>query len=471
MSGEVIRDLEFIVYNSSGEIIYTEMINDNTQVYAHTKHGATAVRRVCIRLYRTGNGFRYPRVGELDFGVVLRFDNKDIVDLNMITESDPTGKSFRLNSLKVSIVNNGEFDQLEPDSYAQYLYQRQAFEYRHGIILLDSSVEWIYCGVYYLDNWSVSDSRVEFNALGKASVLENKTYYESSFKPNTVAEMIRSVLDNAGMNYEIDSVLESSPTAPRFFGNISFRQALTILSELSCCLVYEDRQSCIQFVDLLGDGDSVDVIDYDNMFSAPKIKMGSYYNGIILKEKTLSVTNEQIAQAEEYVSGSKNIVINFDKPLYADTATYAISSGFTLSNVVYKTMYMTATLKGNGTAKISIKGDVASFAQAEKFYNAPWRDPLEPDYGYAVDLPMMIVSQNWEAFREWFLDRKFWLLKKRIVCEISWRQNPNQQVGDRLMVQANKRKKDVKMTAFMETINYKGGVLNGTTKSIGEVEL
>lgn len=467
-AGEFITDFEIWAYNGLDKLIYNERISDNKAAYAASTGGMPGVYKIVIKLYRTNNPHRFARISEIDFGVVIKFDNSDIFDLSLITEGDPKGSRFPNSAFNLSIANKGRFDQLDSKSFAQYLYKRQAFEYKHGAVDENGATRWVYCGAYYLDNWSVSDNTVDFTAVGKASVLEKSTYYDSTFQENTVGYWIKSILEQAGFAHSIAPILDTSPFVTGFFGNVTYRDALAFLTEISGCLAFEDKQNTIRFVDTLGDCESVDRLDYNNMLRAPKVKMESYYNGINLAEYSVSVKNGQLARIDLAVEETADITVYFEKPLYKSPA-YTLSAGFSLSNVAYHTMFMTAKITGNGTATLTVTGDMAEMVKAERFYPAPWFDPMEPIFAYTVDLPMMIVTPDFPLFRDWFLKRKFALLQKRLTCDIAWRQSPEREVGDKILVQVNKQNQDIPMVAYEQTIEFSGGVLKGNTKTFGEI--
>lgn len=469
-ANEFITELEILAYNGLGVLIYNEKINDNKSAYATSADGIMGVYKIVIKLYRTNKPLRFPRVSEIDFGVIIKFGNDDIFDLSLITEGDPKGGRFPNSSFSLKIANKGRFDQLDSKSLAQYLYKRQAFEYKHGVEDGNGATKWVYCGAYYLDNWSVSDNEVNFSAVGKSSVLDKKTYYHSTFQTDTVGHWIKSILERAGFDHVIAPILDNSPPITGFFGNVTYREALAYLTEISGCLAYEDKQNTIRFVDTLGEFEAVDRLDYNNMLSTPKVKLESYYNGINLTEYSVSVKNGQLARTDISVDKSADITVCFEKPLYR-TPAYTLTAGFALSNIVYNTMFMTATITGNGVATLTVTGDMAETVKSETFYPAPWFDPKEPVFAYTVDLPMMIVAQDYPAFRDWFLKRKFALLQKRLTCDIAWRQNPEREVGDKIFVQVNKKNQEIPMVAYEQTIEFSGGVLSGKTKTFGDVRL
>ncbi len=396
-------DFEVSAYTTGGGLIYSERISDNLNSYAQTSRGVENVAKIIIKLYKTNHPYRYPRITELTFGFRLRFDGGNIISLSLITEADPMGKAVPYPQLVTTVKNDGRFNHLAPDSYSKYLYRRQAFEYRHGLKLPGGSIEWVYCGVYYLTDWDVSDDEVNFTAVGRLADLERITYYNSGSETMSIGALAKKLLDYCGFDYEIATFLFDSPPVCAYFGEVDCRSALAMLANLSSCLIFEDRQNTIRFTDVF-ENQSVDRLDYNNMFSSPSVGLTEYYNGIILRE---------------YVQDSGE--------------------------------------------------DSGSFKNSETFYPAPWHDPKEPYYGYSLDLPMMITNKNpqYQVLKEWVLSRKFALLEKRLTANISWRQNPAQEIGDIVDVQIGRKNEFLRMAPFSERLEYSGGVLKGSTKAIG----
>jgi len=124
----------------------------------------------------------------------------------------------------------------------------------------------------------------------------------------------------------------------------------------------------------------------------------------------------------------------------------------------------------NGINLIISRVEDVGFARKEIFYAAPWKDPMEVALPYSVDLPVMIDdgSNEFAVFRDWFLERKFELLKQRLLCDVTWRQNPMQEVGDKVLMQVNRQNLRVSMCAVRQMIEFKSGVLKGKTRAIGQ---
>jgi hypothetical protein len=403
-SGNYCEELTFEAWDSYGASVYSELITDNASAYGRSAGGAEGVKKLRITFDHTNNPSRYLRVSEINFGIVVNFDGEDILDLSLTTEGDPTGGSFPFPRLSLSVENGGRFDTLDKESFAGYLYARQPFEYDHGLVLPGGAVEWAYCGAYYLQDYEISDDTVSFVCGGKSSVTEDAAYSGSSLAEKTLGAFIEETLAGAGFDAYIAPALYNSPVITCWAGGVSYRDAFAMLTEASCCLSFESKENVIQFVDIINAGAPAGVMDYENLLRRPRVKQEPYYNGVMLAE-------------------------------------YAASAD------------------GSGGVR---------FERSETFYAAPWRDPFEPDYPYSVDLPMMIVTAKYPAFRAWFLQRKFALLRKRLSCECDWLGNPALSVGDTVTLQASESGSARDMILVRSGVEYARGVLRGSAKVIGD---
>jgi len=400
-TGCTIADFDVFFYNSSGAVVLQESFRGNGQTEVYTKGGAGQVRSIRVVMMRTAQAYRFPRMSEINFGIRLRFDGESLLETSLVTEADPMGESVPFPRLQVTVRNDGRFNVLEDDDLSQYLQNRQALEYNHGVQLDSGDAEFVYGGAYYLEGWRVSDDRIVFDAAGASSVLEKTTYSGTAFELLSVGALLARVLAASGLAYEVDASLFSSPPVCAYMGEISVREAVKHAAMLAGAMVYEGRRNTMRAQDLLIGGAATDLIDYENMMEAPALRQSQYFNGILLTEYTA---------------------------------------------------------KANGDG----------FESAETFYPAPWYDETEPQYGYVVNLPCMVQNKNAQhaALREWFLERRFALLARRITAEVAWRQNPAQAVGDLIAVQADRRGKIVQAHVAYAALRYMAGVLDGETRAL-----
>ena len=393
-SGETVcADMRFIALGEGGETLYDQTVTGNSDQYVMSDGGAMGVKSFKLVCIRTLRPFRYARISEIDFGVTFRFEPERIVDADTIIEADPSGKNIRFNSLSLTVLNEGEFDQLDPEGSAAYLQTRQPIELRFGA-RSGSGFHWTGGGVFYLSGWRVRGATVEFNCLGKAHRLSSVPAPELSGR-KSIAALATAVCEKAGLLCLLPDSLWQSPLAEPRFGDMMGREALASIAELSCCLVFEDKTGAIRFV-VPETREADDTLTYAQMLSEPEVNLGRYYNGIVLTEYNIS--GERVEQTRT-------------------------------------------------------------------FYPAPWRDPLEPEYGWAVDIPMMTLDNP--ALREWFLSRKFELLRRRIGVNISYRGNPAIIPGMFLDTQTNREGRRTPLYVASSSLNYSAGTLSGAIKAVG----
>ena len=285
-------DFVITFYNTDGSVAHTERFAGNTACTVQTSGGAEQTRKIRVEMTRTAKPFRFPRLCEISFGLRLRFGGDEIIKTSLVTEADPTGESIPFPRLRVTVRNDGRFNFLENGDMSKYLQNRQPFEYHHGVILPDGGQELVYGGAYYLEGWRVSDERIEFDAAGAASLLENAMGSLTGFTPVSVGTLAEMILTGSRLTCEIDQSLYETPPVCAYLGEISVRQALTIVARLGCAMVYENRQNSIRIQDLLTAGDETDAIDYNNMLAPPTLTQSPYYNGITLAEYTARTGTE-----------------------------------------------------------------------------------------------------------------------------------------------------------------------------------
>jgi hypothetical protein len=475
-------EFEVEFYDFAGTMVYREYVTDNSEPYWRSQHPGRNILRIVIKLYKTNRWGRYARITEIDFGILLEYRGEVIRRLNLIREADITGRSYPLPELQLNVLNQGLYDRLDSNTYAPYIQPHQRFDYRHGLVLPDGTTEWIECGAYYLKNWKVSDKVVEFVCTGLTSLMEESTFFDSSFQRVTVSEFIKA-------HYLQSNVDIMSPMFMPFFGNIDYRRLITMLTELSCCLVYEDKDNIIMFDDIvakempIGDWDwnyqlgdwrlgeksfgtrILSDISYHNIIGTPKDNQREAYNAINLIEYTMSTEYRQVSKTEH---SPGDITIYFDAPVLGDVDV-ELPAGYQLINRIVRTMYMTGTLIGSNPVEIIVNGERVEFAKSEITYRAPWHTGFENDIPYKIDLPCMIRGEGFEAFRDWFLGRRFKILHMLIEVDVHWMQNPAFELGDIRNVQLRDTRSNADM--FVTRLEYDFPALQGNTQLISHIEM
>ena len=400
LGGEVIAELEFRAYDSGRNLIFKEKITGNTSVFVETDGGASGVAFVELELLRTGNPFRYPRVTELLFGRRLRFSGDDIIRLNSVSETDFTGKTLPSPALVVEIRNGGRFSHLDGGSLAAYLNERQVLEYRHGLTLPGGGSEWVNCGVFYLSDWSVADDRVTFEATGLTAGLDAVSADGEGF----------------GLGFEC---LSAGAAAERLF------EAAGVEAKIA-----------------------------PELFSSPPV-CAHFGEGSLRKALA------QLAELCSCACWEDRRNVFHLAPLNAEPSDSLDYSNMFSPPKVKQAKYCNALIIREYTEE-----NDGRLSSAERLFRTPWHDPFESDYAVKIDLPMFVRNKNpdYNAFLDWFLERKFALLRRRLTCDVRWRQNPAQETGSGLTVQTGADGRILPAAAYYEALDFDGGVLKGNTK-------
>ena len=466
-TGEVIDTARFRVFNPGGAVIFEETIRDNREMVMATSRGASNVGRVVITIFRSATPRRRPRVAEVHFGPVMMFDGEDILNVNNLREADAGAKSFPTNRLRVRVLNKGRFSLLDAGGDLSFLKEKLLVEHTQGIGNGDNWV-WMHCGTFFLHSWAVKENYLELMAYGRSWVLSKSVYRDSSFMQFSLADIARHIAADAGVKVEVNRGMEYTPWFPRFMGNVSHKAALNMVAELGSYVLHEDRFGVLHFLDMTTQDwwnrfVISEHLDFERMFAAPKVGMKPYYNGIILKEYFLTLEHSPAMTTAVDVWGAENITIPFDRPIFSGGRAIA-SWGFTLTDVRFSPMHMTARLSGHGRCTIEINGHRAVFASGERFFHAPWFSAGEERQAYVVDLPMFLSNLQFINYmRNWVVRRKFEMLAKRTFCDVEWRQNPFVNPADWVNVQMLVDGRTMTGHVMRQELEFDRGVLRGSS--------
>lgn len=466
VSGDCASDFDVEFFDGFGASIYREEVRGNTDTTFNTQQAGINVLRVVITIHSTNRPQAFIKILELDFGLVLTYNDAELQAVNMIREADHNGKRYMYPELVVSIHNDGNYDPFDIEGYAPYFLRRQRFDYEHGLVLPDGTVEWVYCGAFYLANWRIDDVHVMFIAKGATFELENQMFRASNFTELSLAALVRLI-------YPMADVRIDSPPITAYFGNINHRVALRFLIELSCCIVHEDKYNVLQFVDIVGNGTELPIVDeirYENSYEHPQPRTQEFYNCILLSEYAPSVEDRLISRTFHEPG---NITVKFSQPTQGELRV-ELNEGYTLTNAIWYTMYMTGTIvrHPNATdneAELEIRGDSVTLVKTDTLYFAPWHTRMESDVPYVVDLPFFVRSApNYIQMRDWFLARKFAVLRNQVQISNLWRGNPDRNIGDRMDAVFSRDGASQPMYMTRNELLYRGGALEGNIAVIGE---
>lgn len=105
----------------------------------------------------------------------LVFDKNQIISYTHEQSGDPISRELSMSKIEFSLDNSdGRWNLQNPDGLTVYLCEQRKLTVRYGL-QLDSGIEWIQAGVFYLSEWKVPNNGLEakFIAVDAFGVLRN----------------------------------------------------------------------------------------------------------------------------------------------------------------------------------------------------------------------------------------------------------------------------------------------------------
>jgi len=432
------RSITVQMFGANNQLLYTESTTTNDSYYYQTKGGAVGVARIVITVNNTNNPQRHIRLSTVNFGTLYEWDGDDIVSIRTIMDSDPTGKTMPYNEYEITLLNKDGFRIFDPQSIATFIQVHQSMEIEWGAGLIVGGEAWVYGMNGYISNWNTESQEITFRLLGALSMHGDEPH-QNSFSFTAFGQWM--VNQFVGNELGLELVWQAPSTFPvftnnnlqSFWGDNSNRRVLAMMGELACCHVYENNINQIVFEDLVGADDDPDyTINYDFAFDEPHFELGTPYNGIMIRE-------------------------------------YTVTTGYSRSTF------------SDGRRTISLRRNESQhFTHEDVFYPAPWKHPDDPEAPYFVNFPNFIiggrdreddplwVNESYAPIRDWFLERKFKLLRKRLTARVIWWQNPTVRTGDIINLQADRDGNMLPMRSYRHEMRF-DGALSGSSRLISRV--
>lgn len=282
MSGEYASDFSITFKDSGGSTIYATSVTNNTSAVYILTQNVSNYRSVVISVSKWAGGYRRARIVELDFGIIYTYTESELVSLDVVEELDPTSNNSTSNELKFTLDNSAKlFNILSPTSVYAYLQRMQKLNPYLGVVKDSGSIEYIPLGVYYLTDWNSDQGSLtaSFTARDLIDTLDQVPYPQTAYTSKTLKFIIDAIMTVAGVtNYVVDSAL-SSITVTGTLPSSSARQALQTCIVAGQAVMYCDRVGTIQIKQLTATT-AVDMIDFDNIYSAPAINLDKLINTV-----------------------------------------------------------------------------------------------------------------------------------------------------------------------------------------------
>lgn len=127
------------------------------------------------------------RIDSVKFGLMLVFGKNQIISYTHEMNGDPLGTELSRSTLTFEVDNSdGRWNILNPSSLAKYLYEQQRLTVHYGL-QLDSGIEWIQAGVFYLSEWKMPANGMTATFIARDAIefVQNDNYSRDYFEGTT----------------------------------------------------------------------------------------------------------------------------------------------------------------------------------------------------------------------------------------------------------------------------------------------
>ncbi|OMF35259.1 hypothetical protein BK133_11160 [Paenibacillus sp. FSL H8-0548] len=272
---ECATDFTASAYDASNALIQTVNVTGNTLALCALFGRLEGYKKIVLTITKWSAGNRRARVLEVDFGFLATYDDEKLISFNIMEDMDMTSGSLPSPEFRFTVDNfNRAFNILNPDGYVKYLQQRQEVIAEIGLVLPNGAVEYVPLGKYLLWDWTSDEGSftASFSARTNLDLMANFFTENTSPSPQTLAQVATTIFNYCGIsNYHLDSALSGIVTNT-LVKNTDCRTIIQMIAIAGCCNLYVTRDNVITLKQV-SLGTPVDRVDFDNIYSEPKIEL------------------------------------------------------------------------------------------------------------------------------------------------------------------------------------------------------
>ena len=284
LNNEYATDFTIRAYDGNNVLITSVDVTNNTLVQVAALGQFYLYKSIEVTINKWCKPLRRARVTEVDFGVVRVYGDNNLIKMSLIEELDLTTSKVPSSEFKFTVENaNREFNILNPDGFHKFLQQRQQVIAELGVEV-GGTIEYVQLGNYLLWDWTSDEGSLtaSFTAKTNLDLMISYDYENLIAKSNyNLYQMAVDMFYICGItNYEIDTALQSIDTLG-LIKKANCKNILQMISIAACANMYVSRDNTIVIkVSAVSIGDAVDIIDMDNMYKEPQIKLDTIVRGI-----------------------------------------------------------------------------------------------------------------------------------------------------------------------------------------------
>ena len=440
---ELITDFN-IYYYKDNDLIHTINVTNNTQLLIETNSEINpdfTFNKMIIEFKKAGEGNRFAKFDEVDFGVIQTFNKEQVEELDIREELDLTSNELSSNSLNVTINDiSGIYDVLNPNNKLNTIEEKQRIEIVY-YLKVNGQYSSISLGTFLLKSFTSKNNRLEIEAYDNTYFMD-KTYYGSHFYQNTLVSVIlRDLFDYFSYTDYIIADNVANMTLTGYFPNVEFREAIRLIAEACQAVVRKNRDNFIEIYKL----DSINEISKD--FEVSEMQnleaSASIYNNIIdVKEYRYELHARDTVYQTTLNQGEIIITFNYN-PIKEDTLQKGVENNNYEIIDVYANACVVNVLVDNTEVFLTAEYYVAneSTNRVKKDDSIKFID----DYSITSVENHFINSSNSTQIAQWKLSNQ------NISVDFNTLSKPYIQTGDKIKV---KTKYDVIHTFVPTEITY-----------------
>lgn len=335
---------EFTVSNGTVTKTYTK---DSSELFTCEDQFDNCTYLEIIPITMVGGNQRL-RILSMDFGLGLSFSNEQLMSTQRRNTVSHISETLPLKQFDFTVDNlSRKFSQDNPYSFAHYIEEGQAVEYKYGRDIIDdeelgtSHIEYINGGKTYIKTWSSTDMSAKFSTVGRLDMMDSE-YYKGSFDipvqpedARTAYDVAEAVLQDAGLtsdDYFISSYLKKIPMVNPL-PIATHKACLQMICNATKSILFEDREGriCIKtsFIPTVKETDIEDEYN-DYIFEEAFNKHKKTYDWATLEDGFTRVDNTMYFKSRDALTKNPGIL---SQRLGALTFTVNFESLWTFNGV------------------------------------------------------------------------------------------------------------------------------------------
>lgn len=487
LNEEYATDFDIDFYSANNTLISHDSISNNTLIKYELTKGLNKYKKVVISIKKWCREYRRVKIVEIDFGIIKTYEDNKLIKANILEEMNIISDNLPANEVKFTIDNSDKaFNILNPQGFYSYLVEKQEIIPEIGVELENGLTEWIPMGTYYLKDWQSDEGTLTTTFTGRDIIDSLNGEYKKILPEKTnLYYLADRVLNYLNIEHDIDPALKEIYTVA-YLTSSNIKEIIQYIAIAGRCAVYQDRitnklvikqfktlDETTSYINFCGYdmfcGMSVPQvdrnfefkqIDFDNVFSPPKINLDKLVGtvDVILNEYYKESELKDILDSAFNTVAEETIFVTFNNPVY-DTDVLFTFDGAGLANVI--SIYSTgAYINIKGSVNIKAKG----YALQTKKTTFTLKDnDVVNGVTLKIDNPLINTPEEAKKVAEWILAES----KLRALYEVNWRQNPCLELGDIVIIEDSYGEKK-QSRIFKQEFEYEG-FLKGKTQTKGGV--